>query len=44
MLDYYSRGLPIKKLITHVIPFEKSQEAFDIFLSGNSGKIVLKYY
>jgi threonine dehydrogenase-like Zn-dependent dehydrogenase len=44
MLDYYRRKLPISKLITHVLPFEKSQEAFDIFSSGNSGKVILKYY
>lgn len=43
MLDYYSKGLPVKELITHVFPFEKAQEAFDLFLSGDSGKIILTY-
>jgi threonine dehydrogenase-like Zn-dependent dehydrogenase len=44
MLDYYSKGLPVNKLITHVMPFEKAQEAFDLFSAGNSGKVILKYF
>ena len=44
MLEYYSKGIPLKKLITHIVPFEKAQEAVDLFLSRNSGKVVLKYY
>ncbi|MCF6176958.1 MAG: zinc-binding dehydrogenase [Victivallaceae bacterium] len=43
MLDLYSKGLAIDKLITHVIPFEQAQEAFEIFVSGNSGKVVMSY-
>ena len=43
MLNYYNNGLPLKKLITHVFPFERVQEAVDTFLAGKSGKVVLTY-
>ncbi|MDP6039466.1 MAG: zinc-binding dehydrogenase, partial [Candidatus Latescibacteria bacterium] len=43
MLGLYQAGLPIDKLITHTYPFEKAQEAYDTFVSGESGKVVLTY-
>ncbi|MBN1673651.1 MAG: zinc-binding dehydrogenase [Kiritimatiellae bacterium] len=44
MLRLHNSGLPYKDLITHVFPFEKAQEAYDTFASGESGKVVLTYY
>ena len=43
MLELDRSGLPYAKLITHVVPFEQAQEAFDRFVSGQSGKVVLTY-
>jgi len=43
MLALHENGVPYHKLITHVFPFEQAQEAFDTFVSGNSGKVVLTY-
>lgn len=43
MLKYHKNGLPLKKLITHVFPFERIQEAVETFLAGKSGKVVLTY-
>ena len=43
MLALTKAGLPVSKLVTHVFPFEKAQEAFELFASGNSGKVVLTY-
>ena len=31
----------IEKIITHRYPFEQAQEAYDVFFSGRSGKVVL---
>ena len=43
MLALHNRGLPYEKLITHVIPFEQAQAAYNAFVSGNSAKVVLTY-
>jgi threonine dehydrogenase-like Zn-dependent dehydrogenase len=43
MLNLHCAGLPYGKLITHVFPFERAQEAYDTFVSGQSGKVVLTY-
>jgi threonine 3-dehydrogenase len=43
MLGLYQAGLPIDKLITHTYPFEQAQEAYDTFVSGESGKVILTY-
>ncbi len=37
------RGKPeIKGIITHTFPFERAQEAFETFLTGKTGKVILK--
>ena len=36
-------GLNIKPVITHRFPFEDFEQAFDIGLSGQSGKILLEW-
>lgn len=43
MVALHRAGLPYHRLVTHVYPFQQAQEAFDIFVSGNSGKVVLTY-
>ena len=43
MLALHHAGLPYGKLITHVFPFAQAQDAFDVFVSGNSGKVILTY-
>lgn len=43
MHGLYQSGLPIEKLITHTYPFEQAQQAYDTFVSGESGKVVLTY-
>ena len=43
MLALHHAGLPYQKLITHVFPFAQAQEAFDIFASSRSGKVILTY-
>jgi threonine dehydrogenase-like Zn-dependent dehydrogenase len=43
MLALHERGVRYDKLITHVFPIEKVQEAFDVFVSGESGKVILTY-
>ena len=43
MLALHRAGLPYPKLITHVYPFAQAQTAYDTFVSGNSGKVVLTY-
>lgn len=34
------RKVPLKDLITHRFPLEHAREAFDVFMSGNTGKVV----
>jgi threonine dehydrogenase-like Zn-dependent dehydrogenase len=43
MLALHERGVRYDKLITHVFPFEKAQDAVDTFVSGQSGKVILTY-
>ena len=43
MLALHRAGLPYDKLVTHVFPFEHAQQAYDTFVSGNSGKVILTY-
>ncbi|MDP6115654.1 MAG: zinc-binding dehydrogenase [Planctomycetota bacterium] len=43
MLALHERGVPYDRLITHVFPFGKVQEAFAVFISGESGKVILTY-
>jgi len=43
MLALHRRGIPYRELISHVLPFTEAQEAYNIFASGNSGKVVLVY-
>ena len=43
MLGLYQAGLPIDKLITHTYPFEQAQQAYNTFISGESGKVILTY-
>jgi len=43
MLQMHRDGLPYDKLITHVIPADEAQEAFNVFSAGESGKVVLTY-
>ena len=40
LYDIIRRAPAAAKLITHVFALEQAQEAFDLFLSGNSGKIL----
>lgn len=35
-------GLPVKKMITHIFPFSKAEEAYKLFAEGNTGKVILK--
>lgn len=42
MLDLHRKGLPYKKLITHVLPLPRAQEGIDAFIRGESGKVILK--
>ena len=43
MLELYRKGFPVTTLITHRFPFEKAQEAYDLFAAGKAGKILLTY-
>ena len=43
MLAIQQAGLPLDKFITHTFPFEQAQQAYDTFISGESGKVVLTY-
>jgi len=43
MLALHQRGVPYGKLVTHVFPLSEAQKAYDTFVSGNSGKVVLTY-
>lgn len=42
-LAHYRRGLPVRELITHRYPVEEASEAYRVFASRNSGKVVLQY-
>lgn len=42
MLQLHREGMPYHKLITHVMPLERAQEAFNTFIAGESGKVILR--
>lgn len=35
-------GLPAEKMVTHVFPFSRANEAYAAFAGGNTGKVILK--
>ena len=37
------RGLDISKILTHELPVDDFQKAFDIMESGKCGKVILKW-
>ncbi|MDI1334919.1 MAG: zinc-binding dehydrogenase [Lacunisphaera sp.] len=41
MLALYRKGLPIAKLVTHRLPLREGAEAFRLFASGKTGKVLL---
>ena len=41
MLELYRNGLPIADLITHRLPLARGAEAFRLFASGQTGKVLL---
>lgn len=41
MLALYRQGLPIASLVTHRMPLERGAEAFQLFSSGKTGKVLL---
>ena len=43
MTQMLRSGLEISGVLTHQFPVDDFQEAFDIMLSGNCGKVVLKW-
>ena len=43
MLLLHESGLSLSNLITHRYPFQSAQEAYDTFISGESGKVILTY-
>ena len=42
MLRWYRRGLRVADLITHHFELERAQEAFDAFVAGETGKVMLE--
>jgi threonine 3-dehydrogenase len=36
-------GLPLARIITHHFHLDNAQDAFDVFMSGNAGKVILEY-
>ena len=43
MSQMLQSGLDISKILTHELPVDDFQKAFDIMESGKCGKIVLKW-
>lgn len=41
LLERYRAGLPADKLITHTFPLAQAEEAYRLFESGQSGKVML---
>jgi propanol-preferring alcohol dehydrogenase len=41
ILDLRRRGLDVSRIITHRFPFQEIDRAYDLFASGQSGKVVL---
>ncbi|MCE9591857.1 MAG: zinc-binding dehydrogenase [Planctomycetes bacterium] len=42
MLKMHQEGLQYRKLVTHVMPMAQAQQAFNTFIAGESGKVVLR--
>jgi len=42
MLDVYRSGLPVERLVTHRFGLDRAADAFELFASGQSGKVVLE--
>jgi len=43
MLELHEAHLPYEKLVTHTFGCERVQEAYDTFVSGESGKVILTW-
>lgn len=43
MLRLFREGLPVERLITHVLPFAQAAEAFALFAAGQTGKVLLRH-
>ncbi|XP_004462025.2 all-trans-retinol dehydrogenase [NAD(+)] ADH1B-like [Dasypus novemcinctus] len=43
VVDFLAKKFPLDPLITHVLPFEKINEGFDLLRSGKSIRTVLKF-
>jgi threonine dehydrogenase-like Zn-dependent dehydrogenase len=41
MVTLVRRGLPVEEIITHKFPLQQAKEAFEVFGSGQCGKVVL---
>ena len=41
LLKRYRQGLPADKIITHTFPLDQAQQAYEVFDSGQSGKVML---
>lgn len=41
--DFMAKKFPLESLITHVLPFEKINEGFDLLRSGKSIRTVLTF-
>jgi threonine dehydrogenase-like Zn-dependent dehydrogenase len=41
MVALVQRGLPVESTVTHRFPLSEAEAAFDLFRSGESGKILL---
>ena len=37
----YEKGLGISRIVTHKVPLEQAGEAFEMFMQGNTGKVIL---
>jgi len=43
MVKLVQSGLPLSRIITHRFPLDHAQEAYDLFMSGKTGKVVFEY-
>jgi threonine dehydrogenase-like Zn-dependent dehydrogenase len=43
MLALYRDGLRLRDLISHRLPFQEAANAFELFASGKSAKVMLEY-
>ncbi len=44
MLAAYRAGLPVERLLTHQLPPQRAQEAWDLFAGGQTGKTALVWH